>query len=268
MLSDDIIITGTVTAKHRAGYEVQTERGSLYCQPRGKLRQKGKRPGVPIAVGDRVLVRLLEEGRGIIDEVCGRETGLDRAAVGQVGVQTLAANVEQALIVLAAAEPRPDWFVLDRFLALAVAADLEPVVCLNKCDLAEPTADLAAYRDAGFRALATSAVTRLGLEELREVLRDRRSVLCGPSGVGKSSLLNALAPGLALAVGETGEVTHKGKHTTTAVRMLELPFGGSVADTPGLRQVGLAGVYPEHLDLVFPDIARLAGRSISSRSCR
>jgi ribosome biogenesis GTPase len=235
---------GIVVENRGALFEVMVDGRVVRCLLRGKLKKvtKGHRRYVatPVAAGDRVKVAMLEPGRGVIEEVLPRESGLSRTAAGSAPLQqTLVANVDQAVIVFAAADPRPDLFLLDRFLVAAIASELEPLVCINKCDLVdgEPLrARFAVYRQCGFRLLFTSAENGGGVEALKAALRDRRSVLCGPSGVGKSSLLNAVAPGLSLRVGDVGGVTHKGRHTTTSITLLELPFGGWVADTAGLRQ--------------------------------
>jgi ribosome biogenesis GTPase len=205
-----------------------------------------------------VKLALLEPGRGVIEEVLPRTTDLSRRAAGSVPLQhTLAANVDQALIVFAVAEPRCDCYMLDRFLLAAGAGGLERIICFNKSDLVPPEArgeQLGLYADLGFRVLYTSAVTGEGLEELRAAMADRRSVICGPSGVGKSSLLNAVATGLALRTADIGYVTHKGRHTTTSIALLPLPFGGWVADTPGLRQLGLDGLTHAEVMDAFPDL--------------
>jgi ribosome biogenesis GTPase len=207
---------------------------------------------------------MLEHDRGVIEAVLPRTSDLSRRAAGSEPLRhTLVANVDQAVIVFAAAEPRADLFMLDRFLVAAVGGGLEPLLCVNKADLADPElleARFAVYRQCGFRLASTSAVRGDGLAELREALTDRRSVICGPSGVGKSSLLNAIAPGLHLRTSEVGEVTHKGRHTTSAIALLPLPFGGWVADTPGLRQLSLLEVTQEHLAAAFPDVAAHLGR--------
>jgi ribosome biogenesis GTPase len=228
------------------------------CWLRGRLKKGEQRDASPIAAGDRVALTMLEPARGVVERVLARESDLARAAAGSIPLrQTIAANVEQAVIVFAAAEPRADLYPLDRFLVVATAGGLERIICVNKCDLVEREAlgeqfDL--YRDLGYRVLFTSAVGSDGMDDLREVLRDRRSVICGPSGVGKSSLLNALAPELSLRTGEVGAVTHKGRHTTTSVTLMPLPFGGWVADTPGLRQLGFWEVAPEQVAAAFPEL--------------
>jgi len=240
----DLRVEGMVVENRGALFEVMVDGHVVRCLLRGRLKnvKKGDRrqAATPVAAGDRVRIALLEPGRGVIEEVLPRETGLSRTAAGSRPLQqTLVANVDQAVIVFAAAEPGADLFLMERFLVAAIASELEPLLVVNKCDLVdgEPLrARFAVYRQWEFRVLFTSAQDGTGVEELKDVMRDRRSVLCGPSGVGKSTLINAVAPGLRLRTAETGNVTHKGRHTTTSITLLELPFGGWVADTAGLRQ--------------------------------
>ena len=258
------LFEGTVIENRGAQFDVLVEGHLVRCLLRGKLKKDKQRSVAPVAAGDRVKIAMLERGRGVIEEVLPRQSGLSRRAAGSRPLQqTLVANVDQAVIVFAAAEPRADLFLLDRFLVAAVASDLEPLICINKVDLVDggpPRARFAVYRQCGFRLLFASAESREGVEELKAALKDRRSVLCGPSGVGKSSLLNAIAPGLKLQVGEVGEVTHKGRHATTSITLHELPSGGWVADTAGLRQLSFWEVRSEHIDAAFPEVASLLGR--------
>jgi len=284
-LNPDTPIVGTVIENHGALFDVLVEDRVVRCLLRGKLKKDKRRQVAPVAAGDRVELTLLEQGRAVIERVLPRDTDLSRRAAGSEPLQqTLVANVDQAVIVFAAAEPRADLFMLDRFLVAAVAAGVEPLVCINKCDLVpgggQATdegksveqhrqhmvdggllhAQFAVYRHCRFRVLFTSATLGVGLDELRDALRDRRSVICGPSGVGKSSLLNAIAPGLRLRTTEVGGVTHKGRHTTTSIAFLQLPFGGWVADTPGLRQLGLWQVTPDQVAAAFPDLQPYLGQ--------
>jgi ribosome biogenesis GTPase len=260
----DPLIEGTVVENRGAYFEVLVDGRVLRCLLRGRLKKGKQRRATPLAAGDRVKIALLEPGRGVIEEILPRESALSRTAAGSRPLQhTLVANIDQAIIVFAAAEPRPDLFMLDRFIVAAIASGLECVICINKCDLVdgEPLrARLAVYRQCGYRLLYTSAVRGEGLEDAKQVLKDRRSVICGPSGVGKSSLLNAVAPGLALRIGEIGNVTHKGRHTTSSISLLELPFGGWIADTPGLRQLDFWDVSPEKVAAAFPDLQPYLGR--------
>jgi ribosome biogenesis GTPase len=273
MRADTTIATGTVVENHGALFDVLVERRVVKCLLRGKLKKDRRREVAPVAAGDVVTVRMLEHGRGVIEHVLPRESGLSRRAAGAEPLQhTLVANVEQAVIVFAAAEPRADLFMLDRFLVAAIAGGLEPLVCVNKADLVDGEllrARFAVCRQCEFRVLLTSAVRGDGLLGLKEILRDRRSVICGPSGVGKSSLLNAIAPGLHLRTAEVGEVTHKGRHTTSSILLLELPFGGWIADTPGLRQLSFFEVTQEHIAAAFPDVtSHLGGCRYSNCSHR
>jgi ribosome biogenesis GTPase len=260
----DPLIEGTVMENHGAVFDVLVDGRTVRCLLRGRLKKDKRREVAPVAAGDRVKIAMLARGQGVIEEVLPRQSGLSRTAAGSVPLQqTLVANVDQAVIVFAAAEPRADLFMLDRFLVTASAAGLERLICINKCDLVDGgplRARFAVYRQCGYRMLFTSAVGGEGIEELREALRDRRSAICGPSGVGKSSLLNVVAPGLSLRVGEMGDVTHKGRHTTSSISLLELPFGGWVADTPGLRQLGFWEVSSEQVAGAFPEIEPYLGR--------
>lgn len=258
------LIEGTVVENHGAIFDVLLDGQLVRCILRGKLKKDKRRKTAPVAAGDRVSISLLERGRGVIEHVFPRTSGLSRTAAGGEPLQqTLAANIDQAVIVFAMADPRPDFSMLDRFLVVATAAGLGRVVCFNKCDLAPPEwlwQRIRVYERVADKLLCASALRGDGLAEVRELLRERRSVICGPSGVGKSSLLNAVAPGLSLRTGEVGEVTHKGRHTTSSITYLQLPFGGWVADTPGLRQLGFWEVSPDQVVAAFPDLQPYLGR--------
>ena len=254
----DTVAVGTVIENHGALFDVLLDGRVVHCHLRGKLKKDRLRQVAPIAAGDRVEVVLLAPDRGIVERVLPRESDLSRRAAGSVPLeQTLVANVDQAVVVFAAAEPRANLFFLDQFLAMASAGGLEQVICINKCDLVAREAlgpEYATYLRIGYPVIFASAYRGDGVGELREALRERRSVLCGPSGVGKSSLLNAVSPGFSLRTTEIGTVTHKGRHTTAAISFLELPFGGWVADTPGLRQLGLWEPSPDALRAAFRDL--------------
>ncbi len=220
-----------------------------------------------LAVGDDVLVEADARGEvWAICEVLPRRSQLARRAPGGAfGERIVAANIDQVVIVFAAARPDPHPRMLDRFLVIAEANGLPAQIVLNKVDLVgeeEARRRFAAYAVAGYQLRLTSTKAKIGLEGLRDSLASRTSVFTGPSGVGKSSLLNALFPGLSLRVGEISESVNKGRHTTVGALMVPLPAdeGGYVVDTPGLREVGMWGLPPGHLDLCFPEFERYRGK--------
>ena len=239
-------------------YYVRTGNETIDCSLRGRLKQLRLETDL-LAVGDRVQFRHLTNGRGIIEEVLPRRTALSRKTVrlGVEAEQVLVANPDQAVFVFAVREPVPRLRMLDRFLVIAEMNKLPAVICANKIDLAdegEPQAVFGVYEDLGYRVIYTSAVTGEGVGTLRQVLTGRLSVMSGPSGVGKSSLLNAVEPGLGLAVRETSRKTGKGRHATVIPEIVPLSAGGYVADTPGVRSLALWDLVPEELDAYFPEM--------------
>jgi len=210
-----------------------------------------------------------EGGTGLIQEVLPRSSRLSRReAAGphrhHVLEQVIVANVDQVVAVMSAAQPPPKWNLLDRYLVSAESLGLEALICLTKMDLAQADADLAAeiglYRQIGYRVMETSVITGEGIADLRGALHGKLSVFIGKSGVGKSSLLNAIQPGLGLRIGEVSQLTGKGRHTTTELELFAVDnAGGKVADTPGMREYGLWDV--EGLDLAefFPEMRPLLG---------
>lgn len=212
-----------------------------------------------LAVGDDVMIEAGEDGGAwAIAEILPRRSRLARRAPGGGhGERIVAANVDQVIVVFAAANPEPHVRMLDRFLVIAEGNHLKARVVVNKVELVgEPVARarFADYERAGYPVHYTSVKQTLGLEALREALAGRSSVLSGPSGVGKSSLMNSLYPGLNLRVGEISESVNKGQHTTVGALAHPLPDGGYVVDTPGLREVGLWALPPDELDACFPEL--------------
>jgi len=212
--------------------------------------------------GDVVELEVRADRTATISRVRPRRSVLARraAAGDRVGrrPQPIAANVDQVVVVAATRDPELNPRMLDRFLVIAEANRLPPVIVLNKVDLDGAALDtlVGRYAPAGYQVLATSVTEGVGLPALRDLLRGRESVLAGQSGVGKSSLLNAIYPGLNLRIGEISEKWGTGKHTTRAALLVPLAGGGYVVDTPGLREVGAWGIDPELLALCFPEFRR------------
>jgi ribosome biogenesis GTPase len=223
-----------------------------------------------VAVGDRVRFTITDNANGIIEEVLPRRTRFVRAAF-RGREQTLVTNLDQLVIIFACAEPNPDLWRLDRWLVAAESNGLEPLIIANKRDLitaAQFEEQFAEYRRIGYRVIATSAAEKTGIEEMRAALRGRISAFTGPSGVGKSSLLNAVQPGLHLATGEIGQVTYKGRHTTTVRELIPLESGGWVADTPGLRHLELLAMSREELAECYIEFAPFLESPCRFRDCR
>jgi ribosome biogenesis GTPase len=220
-----------------------------------------------VAIGDRVTISVHDDGKGLIESVAERERVLSRArpapSARQVLTdqeQVLVANPDQVIFVFSMRQPKPSLRKLDRFLAVAERNHVPAVICVNKIDLVEEEEAqevFSIYEDIGYSVIYTSAKTGHGLDELRACLRDKISALAGSSGVGKSSLLNAIQPGLGIRVREVSEATEKGMHTTRHTELFELEEGGYVADTPGLRALSLYDVEPQELDGYFREIAPL-----------
>lgn len=235
-------------------------------QIRGRLKQKRKDTDL-VAIGDRVTISINPDGTGLIEEVEEREQVLSRARPAPSArqmltdqEQVLVANPDQVVFVFSIRQPRPSLRKLDRFLVVAELNELPAIICVNKIDLVDPEEareTFALYEDIDYSVIYTSAVTGEGLDELRERLQGKISVLAGSSGVGKSSLLNAMQPGLGLRVREVSEATKKGTHTTRHAELIKLDQGGYVADTPGIRALALFDIEPQELDGYFREIAPL-----------
>jgi ribosome biogenesis GTPase len=262
---------GSVLLFSGGEYQVRLDDGDVVrARLRGRLKLEA-RTGDRVVAGDRVRVLLPPGESPTIESVEPRRSELVRRAPGKAPrAKVIVANVDQVVAVVAAAHPAPRLRLLDRLLVLAESSGLPAVVVVNKLDLvgAEETAGrFAPYRAAGYPVLLSSVVTGAGIEELRDRLCGRESVVTGPSGVGKSSLLNGMEPGLGLRVGAVSDAVRKGRHTTVTARLIPLGCGGFVVDTPGLREVGLWDVDPDALDHLFPEFRELTGACRFGRSC-
>ena len=265
---------GVVTKKLTNSYFIQTGQSGLICTLSTKLKREAR--GDPIAIGDFVR---WNEARQITD-VLPRQNQLSRrSAVPMPGAyaheQVIAANIDQVIPVFAAANPKPAWHLLDRYLVSAESAEIPALVVLTKMDLvsgrpasAEIQQIAAEYQAIGYQVILTSAENGLGLGELRAALSDCLSVFVGKSGVGKSSLLNAIEPGLGLRVQQTNQTTGKGRHTTTHLEMFQLQSGGAIIDTPGVREFGLWDVAQDDLALFFPEMRALVGTCKFGLDCQ
>ena len=249
--------TGVVLARTGSTYRVHTDSGEVTAVLRGKLKH---RDDDRVVAGDVVDLELQSDGRATISGVRRRKSVLARRAAGERSprAQPIAANVDQVVVVASVRSPEPSPRFLDRFLVIAAANRIPAVIVLNKVDLDRTALDrlLERYTPAGYQVLATSVRLPEGLAAFRDLLRGRESVLAGQSGVGKSSLLNALDPGLNLRIGEISAKWDTGKHTTRAALVVPLAGGGYVVDTPGLREVGTWGIDPELLAVCFPEFRR------------
>ncbi|MFO7584682.1 MAG: ribosome small subunit-dependent GTPase A [Anaerolineales bacterium] len=234
---------------------------AVTCQLRGRLKQ-GPKLGDIAAVGDNVTYSLQTDGSGVIEEILPRKSEIVRLDPRPQGEyqQVLLANPDQAVFVFSCARPSPHLRMLDRYLVIAEKQRIPAVIVANKVDLIGIDAAqelFGLYPSIGYPVIFTSAEKGLGLEELRAALHGKLNALAGPSGVGKSSLMNALQPGLGIAVGEVSQAMNKGKHTTNFRQLHALEFGGWVADTPGWKSLALWDTEPVEIDAYFPELREL-----------
>jgi ribosome biogenesis GTPase len=259
-------LSGQVTSVHGVASFVQAATGQVYrCATRRLLKSLSTDQRHVVAVGDRVWFRPEPPrdgvNEGVIEQIEPRHGVLSRTSKGRRHV--LVANVDQLLIVTSAAEPTLKPNLIDRMLVTAEKSRIRPVICINKIDLVDP-ADLqplaGVFGQMGYEILMLSAVTGFGLDRLRRCVAGRQTVVAGQSGVGKSSLLNAIEPNLSLRVQTVSEENQKGRHTTSAAQLLPLSDGGCIVDTPGIRQFQLWDVIPEEVAGFYRDLRPYVSR--------
>jgi ribosome biogenesis GTPase / thiamine phosphate phosphatase len=256
---------GTVVRQDARGVLIRLDDGpDLWCSVRGRVHLEGSMTTTTtVAVGDRVHARPGKGDRGSVEDVLARRSILSRPDPHHERRQhMLAANVDQIVIVTSARDPLFTSAFVDRLLVVAEWSRIDAVIVVNKMDLVpagdEPPEELSIYRGLGHSVFTTSVARGDGIDDLRRLLAGRASVVTGHSGVGKSSLLNAIEPGLALKVGVVNEVSGRGRQTTTAAVMVALASGGAVIDTPGIREFGLFNVPRRELTWLFRDLRGVA----------
>jgi ribosome biogenesis GTPase len=253
-MSREEVIHGTVRETGGGIYSVTLDGGEVVdASLRGRLKREA-RTGSRVVIGDRVTVARVGDA-WTIDSVEERSTELVRRGRGRAA-KVLAANLDRVFVVVSVREPRASTQLVDRLLALVESGGMHPLLVLNKLDLdaeAEAEALAALYRSVGYDVVQTSAESGAGIDALTELVCDGTSAFIGPSGVGKSSLLNTIAPDLDLRTGALSRKTGTGRHTTVGSRLLTLSCGGHVADTPGFGDVGLWSILPDEVSHCFPE---------------
>lgn len=261
---------GLVIKNTGSWYTVKTVEGSVVeCKIKGNFRLKGIRSTNPVAVGDHVEIELNSQNTAFITAIGDRKNYIIRKSQNlSKQSHIIAANVDQAFLVVTVERPQTSTTFIDRFLATAEAYSVPVVLVFNKTDLLDDSlmryqrmmTDL--YETVGYKCVAVSAETGEGMDELMEMLRDRITLLSGHSGVGKSTIINRLLPGVNLRTAEISDVHNTGMHTTTFSEMLPLPGGGYIIDTPGIKGFGTFDMEPEELTSYFKEIFRF------SKDCR
>ena len=250
---------GRVIQAQSGFFTVKTDSEVYTCQIRGRLK-KGRKMGDIVAIGDWVQISVQDHDNGMIEEVEPRQSLIYRMAPTPRGEyqQIIIANPDQAVFVFSIVQPEPKLRMLDRFLVIAEREGVGSVIVANKIDLTgmrKARSLFNRYEEIDYPVFYTSALTGRGLNKLKKQLLGKTSLFAGPSGAGKTSILNVIQPGLGLEVKEVSEATQKGKHTTVSRKLVPLTGGGYVADTPGLKALDLWDITPEEVDGYFKEIS-------------
>lgn len=243
-------------------YTVKTDDKEILCSITGKIFKEKENQKSLVVVGDIVDFELIDDKTGLIKSIFPRKTKFSRQGVGMDSgkEQIIAANIEQIIIVCSVHNPRYKLNGIDRYVVAARAGGIEPIICFNKIDqinVSEIAEDIENYNKIGIKTICTSTYDNIGIEALKEILKDKISVFSGSSGVGKSSLVNSVFSNEIAKTSHTGLTHNKGRHTTTSSYLYDLPFGGMILDTPGMREFGLFEA-DEGIDNTFNDILEFA----------
>lgn len=265
MNSNDELKFGRITKSTGSWYIVAMDQGdTISCRLPGKLRLEQLDQTNPVAVGDRVGIQEQSDGTGIIQSISERRNMITRLAThGRRGQQIMAANIDIGILVQSVKKPEFKTGLIDRFLITCEANHVDPLIVINKMDLAK-NADIEVvnelieqYSLLGYKILPITTVESESMREFREYIDGKTVTLMGPSGTGKTSILNALNPGLKLTTGEISSFSNKGKHTTTFAELLEISLGTFVVDTPGIREFGLVDIDPYDLSNFYVEMRDL-----------
>jgi ribosome biogenesis GTPase len=257
---------GLVIKSTGSWYQVHAENGESYdCRIKGKFRIQGIQTTNPVAVGDQIEFELEpNSNQGVINKLHDRRNYIIRKSINlSKQAQIIAANMDQAFLVVTLASPRTSLGFIDRFLATAEAYSIPAVLIFNKLDLFnEEGLEIlgeykAIYEHIGYPCYTVSALEGTNILQIEGLLKDKTTLFSGHSGVGKSSLINVLLPGRSIKTGEISEASDKGQHTTTFAEMHILPYGGYLIDTPGIRELGIFDIRPEELGHYFREMRNL-----------